>query len=217
VAPKERGIEPAVAVNGAVAGLVLGLSGGLSPGPVLTLVVTETLNHGFGSGFRVAIAPLVTDVPIVAAVLLVLSRLAGAETVLGIIALTGAVFLIYLGVHSAAVRGSEPETDGVPSRSFLKGVALNLVNPNPYLFWLTIGGPIVFEACSRGLSAIALFIGFFYAALVGSKIGVALLVSRSRRFLRSRAYLWLNRSLGVVLLIYALHFVHEGLRYLGLW
>ena len=49
------------------AGLVLGLSGGLVPGPLLTLVASETLRHGAAAGIRVALAPLLTDAPIILA------------------------------------------------------------------------------------------------------------------------------------------------------
>lgn len=203
-------------MNELLAAMVLGLSGGLSPGPVMTLVITETLNHGFGAGLRVALAPLLTDLPIIAAALLVLSRLTDAGPVLGVIAVTGAFFLVYLGVHGIAVRGVDVETDGAPSRSFIKGVTVNLLNPNPYLFWLTVGGPIIVAAAERGPAPVVGFVVVFYAALVGSKICVAVLVARSRRFLRSRAYLWLNRSLGVVLLVYAMHFLWQGLGYLGI-
>ena len=46
-------------------GALLGLSGGLAPGPLLTLVANETLRHGARAGIGVALAPLLTDLPIV--------------------------------------------------------------------------------------------------------------------------------------------------------
>lgn len=50
-----------------LSGILLGLSGGLAPGPLLTLVASETLRHGARAGVRVALAPLLTDLPIVLA------------------------------------------------------------------------------------------------------------------------------------------------------
>ena len=44
-----------------VAAAVFGLSGGLSPGPLLALVVAETLARGRSSGLAVAASPLITD------------------------------------------------------------------------------------------------------------------------------------------------------------
>ena len=56
-----------------MSGMLLGLSAGLSPGPMLTLVVSQTLRHGIQEGVKVAFAPLLTDTPIVIACLLFLS------------------------------------------------------------------------------------------------------------------------------------------------
>ena len=40
-------------------GAALGLSAGLAPGPLLTLVISETLQHGVKSGVKVALAPVI--------------------------------------------------------------------------------------------------------------------------------------------------------------
>ncbi len=70
-------------------GLVLGLSAGLAPGPLLTLVVSETLRHHVGAGIRVALAPLISDLPIVLVSVGILSTMADFEAVLGGISLGG--------------------------------------------------------------------------------------------------------------------------------
>jgi len=49
--------------------------------------------HGTREGIKVALAPLVTDAPILLAAWLVLSRLEGRSWALGIVALAGAVML----------------------------------------------------------------------------------------------------------------------------
>ena len=46
-------------------GILLGLSAGIAPGPLLTLVVSETLSGGVGAGVRVALSPLLSDLPII--------------------------------------------------------------------------------------------------------------------------------------------------------
>ena len=38
--------------------------------------------------------------------------------------------------------------------SLAKGVSLNFLNPNPYLFWLTIGTPLLLEAHTTSWTAI---------------------------------------------------------------
>ena len=56
-------------------GLSLGFSAGLSPGPLLTLVITRSLADGFWPGLRVALSPLITDVPIIVLSLLLFRAL----------------------------------------------------------------------------------------------------------------------------------------------
>jgi hypothetical protein len=51
--------------------------------------------------------------------------------------------------------------------------------------------------------------------LVGSKVVVAVAVGRSRGLLHGPAFVWLNRGLGAVLLVFAALFLRDGLRYLG--
>lgn len=203
------------AAGALVAGLVFGLSGGVSPGPLLTLVISETLNHGVGAGVRVAAAPLITDLPIVGLVLLVLSRLTDVEPVLGAVSLAGAAFLAVLGAHGVMFRGVDLEEGETVSRSLAKGVATNFLNPNPYLFWATIGGPMVVRTAERGLLIAGTFVVVFYLMLVGSKVVVAVTVGRSRGLLHSSAFVWLNRGLGAVLLLFAALFLRDGLEYLG--
>ena len=58
-------------------GLVMGLASGLSPGPLLTLVITESLQHGVKAGIKVALAPIISDAPIIIVMLLVVDQLSG--------------------------------------------------------------------------------------------------------------------------------------------
>jgi uncharacterized membrane protein YdcZ (DUF606 family) len=61
-----------------------------------------------------------------------------------------------------------------------------------------------------------LFIGSFYVLLVGSKIFVALLVDKSRSFLRGPVYIATIKALGFILLLLAALFIKDGLKLFGL-
>ncbi len=41
-----------------ISGLVFGLSGGLTPGPLLALIITQSLRYGPREGIRIAIAKI---------------------------------------------------------------------------------------------------------------------------------------------------------------
>ncbi len=195
-------------------GVVFGLAAGLMPGPLLALVIQQTLRHGPREGIKVAAAPLLTDLPIVAAALFALDRLADADGVLGAISLLGAAFLGYLAYESVTTDLAAHAGPATTPRSLQKGVAVNLLNPHPYLFWLTVGAPIQWHAWATSPVNAAVFLFAMYGCLVGSKMLLALLVGRGRTVLTSRAYVLLVRALGVMLLVFALLFLRDGLRYL---
>jgi threonine/homoserine/homoserine lactone efflux protein len=198
-----------------VSGCVFGLAGGFSPGPTATLVVAQTLRFGVLDGVKVAIAPALTDAPIIIVAVFLVGQLARFELILGVITLLGAGFLLYLAVESLRVRGVEMEDVEVEPRSISKGFLVNLLNPHPYLFWFVIGAPKLLEAARKNALAAALFIAGLYVCLIGAKILVACLVGRSRSFLRSRGYVYVNRVLGLALAVFAGLFVRDGLRFLG--
>ena len=197
-------------------GALFGLSGGLSPGPLLMLVISETLKYGIGSGIKVALAPLITDAPILLLAITVVSQFQEIHIVLGLISLGGAAFLVYLGYESIVFKGAEFVVENNPPQSLRKGVMANFLNPSPYLFWFSIGAPIVIKAADVKLLGPVLFVFGLYLLLVGSKVFVAVLTGQSRRFLKSRGYIYVIRILGVCLLLFAAVFVRDGFRFLGI-
>ncbi|MBL0714938.1 MAG: LysE family transporter [Desulfosarcina sp.] len=198
-----------------VSGAVLGLSAGLSPGPLLTLVITETLRSGIAAGIRLAVAPLITDTPIIVVALILMPRLNASPGVMGVIALAGAVFIAGMAIESMTFKGAAAEEVPAPPASIWRGVFANALNPNPYLFWFTVGGPLVLRTATRNWAAAAVFILVFYGGLVGSKIVLALAVGRYRRFLQSGVYVWTLRLLGGVLLVFAGKFLWDAAVFFG--
>ena len=194
-------------------GLAFGLSAGISPGPLLTLVMTQTLKHGVREGVKVSLAPLLTDLPIIIVAIFILDRLTSLDPVLGAISLFGAGYLLYLGYESLIFKGDMPSGQAEAPHSIRKGIVANFLNPSPYMFWFSIGGPLMLKAFDLGLIAAVLFIVPFYCLLVGAKCMVAIIAGRSRHFLRSRYYIYTVRGLGLVLCLFGLLFVKDALVY----
>ncbi|MFH0751823.1 MAG: LysE family translocator [Chloroflexota bacterium] len=111
-------------------GIVLGLAAGVAPGPLLALALGQALRFGTREGLKVAAAPLLTDVPIVALATLLVATAAGtAGGLLGAISLAGAAFVAYLGLETIRVRGVDAgRPDGAPAAAaFLAGFYACLV------------------------------------------------------------------------------------------
>jgi len=200
-----------------IIGITLGLSAGFAPGPLLTLVISESLQHGVRSGVKVALAPVITDLPIILLALLVISGLSGFKNGLGAISLAGAVFIFYTGYENMRTKAVEVSVQNEPPKSLLKGVVANLLSPYPYLFWISVGVPYMNRALNIGEWALAAFIGGFYISLVGTKILLALAVGRSRTFLSGNIYLYTLRFLGALLCVFALMLFRDGTKLLGLF
>jgi len=199
-----------------LSGALLGLAAGISPGPLLTLVVSETLRQSRKAGIAIAIAPILTDMPIVIVSIFVLTKLSEANFVLGTISILGALFLGYLAYENITVKGMEISNRQAKEASFRKGIIANVLSPCPYLFWITVGAPTTLNAFRESFLSAFLFIGSFYVLLVGSKIFVAHLVDKSRSFLRGPAYLSVIKALGFILLLLAAFFIKDGLQLFGL-
>jgi threonine/homoserine/homoserine lactone efflux protein len=198
-------------------GVILGLSAGFAPGPLLALVISETLRHDISSGVRVALSPLFTDLPIIALTLFVLSRLSGFHAILGVISLVGAAVILRMGYENMHPIPPTAEIQAEKPKSLAKGILVNALSPHPYLFWLAVGGPILGKAMNSGISGPLCFITSFYVLLIGSKIVLAVLVGRSKSFLQGRWYLYTMRLLGLVLWGLALFLLRDGLLLLGAW
>jgi len=151
-------------------GTILGLSAGIAPGPLLARVISETLRHGMKAGVKVALAPVISDLPIAALTLYVLAKLSAFNVILGTISFLGGFVLLYMGYESLVTKGVNLSLQGLNPEFFKKGILVNILNPHPYLFWVSIGWPATMKAWEQRAFAAVAFIGSFYGLLVGSKV-----------------------------------------------
>ena len=203
-----------IALLGAAA--VYGLSAGFSPGPLLALVISQSIRYGVREGVKAAMAPLVTDLPIIALSVMILRPLADSRAVLAAVSLAGGLFVLYLARGCFRTPRLDLADRGEPPQSLVKGAAVNALNPHPYLFWLTVGGPAVLKAWAEGPSGAVAFVAVFSACIVGSKALVAVVAGRSRGLLTGKAYGVVMNALGLALLVFAFLLLRDALVLAGL-
>jgi threonine/homoserine/homoserine lactone efflux protein len=203
-------------INFLLTGIILGIYSGFSPGPLLVLVVSQTLKHGYIEGVKVACAPVITDLPIILITLLFISLISGYSSILGVISILGGIYLGYMAYQSFKTRGWTGNIELEQPKSLTKGATVNFLNPSPYLFWITIGGPLLIQAHAESpLSAILFIIGF-YGLLIGSKIFLAYFTGKSRDFLTGRRYIYIMRIIGLILVVFAIYFIINGIQLFGI-
>jgi len=199
-----------------IAGTLLGLSAGFTPGPLLTLVISETLRHDIRAGIKVAMAPVLTDAPIIILALFIMTRLSGFHAVLGVISMIGGAVIVRMGYESFRIKGVQVTLNENKPKSLRKGFVVNALNPHPYLFWFSVGGPTVLKAMEQSAFSAAAFVASFFLLIVGTKIALAFIVGKSKGFLSSAVYIYIMRSLGLLLFIFAAFLFRDGLRLLGI-
>jgi threonine/homoserine/homoserine lactone efflux protein len=199
-----------------ITGTILGLSAGFAPGPLLALVISETMEHGARAGVKVALAPILTDLPIIIITVFILAKLSSFHSVLGVISIIGALFILFMGIENIRIKGIDLDINKSAPRSFQKGIIANALSPHPYLFWFSVGGPITIKAMDQNLLAAISFIGSFYVLLLGTKIVLAILVGKSRTFLMGNRYIFTMRLLGFILILLAGILFRDGLHLLDI-
>ena len=135
---------------------------------------------------------------------------------LGGISIIGSIFLLNLGIKSLLAANSE-FLDYTPRPLLLKEIMIaNLTNPNPYLFWFTVGAPIMVRSFQHNLSKGLSFLVSFYLGLVGIKLILAIAAGKSRDFLQGFLYRITMLLLSIMLICFAIYLMLDGFVYLRL-
>ena len=200
-----------------VAGITLGFIAGISPGPLLVLVITETIKHNRKEGIKIALVPLMSDLPIVLFSVFVVYKLSNSDMLLGIISFLGAAFLLFLALENIRVKSIEVNLNSERNKTYKKGIIANFLSPHPYLFWMLVGAPISIKAYNQSYIAAVLFIAGFYIFIVGTKIGVAILSEKSKNILSSKYYVVIVKILGFILLLFSVILIRDGFKFLDVF
>jgi threonine/homoserine/homoserine lactone efflux protein len=196
----------------AAAGVTLGVVEGLKPGPLLTMVIRETLSGGLRAGLWTAAAPIFSDGPLVLISFFAAAWIATQPSVLLAITLAGAVFLAKMGLECFSLGMPEMNTTTAraPTGSFLRGVFTNLLNPNVYVFWLLIGGPLMASVVEREVLAPVAYALSFLVTLMLTKAAVAYVFHRASEGISKRAYKRLLAGCGLVMLGFSAFYIRSA-------
>lgn len=165
-------------------GLGYGFSAAVQPGPFQTYVISQSLQRGWRRTLYAALAPLLSDGPIIALAMLLLAQLPpGWERVLygvgGLFALTLA-WGAYRAWRQFDLLAPMPDTP-LQSHGVLKAALMNLLSPGPYLFWGLITGPILLSGWRQAPAQGIGFLFGFYAAMVSSLACLIVIFGAARR------------------------------------
>ncbi len=184
---------------------ILGLSAALLPGALQAFFLAQTLRMGWRRALLLAFTPLLSDGPLVVLALLLLPRLPPRWW--RALEMAGGLYLLYLAWSLLR----QPPTEAAPEhtgqvRTLFQAVTINWLNPNPYIFWATVLGPLVLEGWHRHPAQGLGFVAVFYAVMVAGNGALIWIFGR----LGGLPPTWqraLLRAVGLVMALFGLRFL----------
>jgi len=154
----------------------------IQPGPLQAFLLSSVVKKGWKRTLPAAFSPLVSDGPIALIVLIILNRV--PHTMSRILQAAGGVLLLYFAwagyqqwkkQTTTAFNVNEPAP-----RTLLQAATVNILNPNPYLGWSLILGPVVIAAWYQSPTNAVMLITAFYSTMVAVLAGTIFLFGATR-------------------------------------
>jgi threonine/homoserine/homoserine lactone efflux protein len=195
-----------------VQGIGYGFAAAVQPGPLQTFLISQALMKGWQKSLPSALAPLISDGPIIALCLLVLSQV--PDWLQKFLYIAGGLFILYLayGAYRSWKRFDPrvPSSETGSRQSLLKAALTNVLGPGAYIFWTLVTGPILIRGWRETpLYGVSFILGFYVTMIVS--LCLIIIVFGSARQLGPRV----NRALlgisAVALLSFGLYQLWMGL------
>jgi threonine/homoserine/homoserine lactone efflux protein len=166
-------------------GITYGFAAAVTPGPLCMYLISQAITVGWRRTLPGAFSPLISDGPVAVLVLTILSQMPAG--VVQYLRLFGGAFILYLAFGAwKAWRGFDDSRNSVSVESrpnnLWKAAVVNWLNPNLYLGWSVILGPIVLSGWRQSPSRGVALILAFYITMIGIMIGIIILFAAARAF-----------------------------------
>jgi threonine/homoserine/homoserine lactone efflux protein len=163
-------------------GLPLGLTAAVMPGPYQLFIFSEAAKKGWRKTLPLAIVPLLSDGPIILILFLILSQT--PSWFLTALKIVGGGFILYLayGAFQSSSKPLDLKSQSTQSYGLLKGIAMNVLNPNPWIFWSVAGIPIFLEGWQHSITTGLNFILGFYTSMIPTLVALIIIFATATRF-----------------------------------
>lgn len=163
-------------------GATYAFAAAVQPGPFQTYLISRTLRSGLRSTIPAVLAPVASDGPIIFLVLVVLRTFPPAFAPL--MQCAGGTFLLWLAYSAGRAWKNYQAPEALAAappgarRALGDAVVVNLLNPNPWLTWSLVLGPLLLKAWRETPShGIALLAGFYVTLTATTAAIVSLLAA----------------------------------------
>lgn len=188
----------------------LGFGAAIQPGPLQAFLTSRVLASGWRRTLPACLAPLLSDGPIAVLAVLVVGRIPPSAQ--HFLRAGGGLLLLYFAASALRQWRHRASPASPPSaRTLLEAVLINLLNPNPYLAWALVMGPLAVAAWNRHPAYALGFVGALYATMLVALAAFVVLLGTTR-FLNARCQRALAGASAVLLAGLGLFLLVAGVR-----
>lgn len=201
-------------LNYLIFGITYGFIAAVQPGPLQTFLISQVIKKGWRSTLPASFSPIISDVPIFILIMFLLTNV--PQYFIIILRILGGLFLFYLSYKafiSWKTYNTEREIEKPDSsKTLVSAVTVNLLNPNPYLGWSLIMGPVFLEGWNiQPIYGLSVVISFYLTLVVFLSI-IIILFSTARQLGPKVSKLFIGLS-ALALFLFAVYQLIVGLRY----
>jgi threonine/homoserine/homoserine lactone efflux protein len=169
-------------VTSLIPGITYGFAAAVTPGPLCMYLISQSITAGWRRTLPAAFSPLISDGPVAIVVLGILSQ--APSSFVQYLRLPGGLFILYLALGAWRSWRTFDSHNAVPvpsdSNNLWKAAIVNWLNPNLYLGWSIILGPIVLSGWNESPATGIGLISAFYMTMIGTMIGMIILFAAAR-------------------------------------
>lgn len=159
-----------------IQGLGFGLAAASQPGPLQTYLITQALTRGWNKSLVNALAPLVSDGPIILLCVSILSQV--PDWFQRFLHLGGGTFILYLA-YGAFKSWRDFDVNAPQAESKISGLPraamVNALAPGAYIFWTLVTGPILVRGWRETPVHGITFLAGFYIAMIGTLAAIIII------------------------------------------
>jgi threonine/homoserine/homoserine lactone efflux protein len=196
-------------------GIVFGLYAAVLPGPMQAFLLSQIIRSGWKRTLPLALIPLGSDGPVMLSLFFLLSQLPLWFT--HGLRIIGGFYILYLAwdAYKTTKRTDDISLSVAPQSrqrvTFLKGITMNLLNPNVYIFWATIGVPTILTGWQISpLHGISFALGFYGTMIPATMAWITLFGTIG--YLKSSLKVTIGRLIIILLLIVGISMMVTGIK-----
>ncbi|WP_010247784.1 LysE family transporter [Acetivibrio cellulolyticus] len=202
--------------------LLIAYSGAIMPGTLLTYTLDMSLKKGIKAGVLIPLGHAILEAFVVILLFLGLGKYITTPMSKMIIGIIGGAVMVYLGITmikdilQKRLSFNVKSNDSSYKRNLemvIGGFVISAVNPYFTIWWAIIGLSLMTSAYSlHGFVGVSLFYTGHIIADISWYLLIAILISKTKRFINLKAYSVIIGVLGLVMICFGINFFVQSIK-----